>query len=135
MRLITGAIKSTPIVWLPVLSAIAPLSLRREEATQNSLKRIREEDQLNPLKPVLQQAPATSRLKSRKPFYKAERETFNIKSAWREEWGNNTLRGGHLIHGPTKPLKPDRLRSGHGRTAANMHRWGLRESTHMSSLP
>jgi hypothetical protein len=38
MRLITGTVKSTELQWLPVLSNIAPLKLRREAALFRKLK-------------------------------------------------------------------------------------------------
>ena len=101
---------------------------------------MRDEHLNTPLQCMLEQAPATSRLKSRKPFYKSGREDFSIKVAWRNEWQQKLPRGGDLIQDPTKPLPgfdtltrrqwtlSNRIRSGQGRTAVNMHRWGLRES-------
>ena len=76
-------------------------------------------------------APTTSRLKSRKPFYRLEKINFNIKEAWSAEWDE---------HLPTEPLpgffhlprkqwsQINRLRCGQGKTAANLYKWGLRDS-------
>ena len=140
MRTITGSLRSTPNQWLPVMSAIAPPHLRREEANQTWIQRAKDSEQNIPLKEIFNNAPKTSRLKSRKPFYKSEIIDFNTTEAWKTEWTNDTPRGGDLITDPTQRLPgfqtgkrkywvySNRLRSKHGRTAANMHRWGLRDS-------
>ena len=88
-----------------------------------------------PLKHVTENAPTTSRLKSRRPFHKSELEEFNPTEAWKMmEWAENTPTGGGLIEDPTQPVPgfreqtrkhwvtSNRLRTRHGRTAANMHR-------------
>ena len=122
------------------MSAIAPPHLRREEANQTWIQRAKDSEQNIPLKEIFNNAPKTSRLKSRKPFYKSEITDFNTTEAWKTEWTNDTPRGGDLITDPTQRLPgfqtgkrkywvySNRLRSKHGRTAANMHRWGLRDS-------
>ena len=78
--------------------------------------------------------------KSRKPFYKAEKQTFNLGESWKAEWEKNKPRGGDLIPDPTERapgfstcrrnhwVAANRLRTRHARTAANKHRWGLIES-------
>ena len=140
MRIISGALTPTPTEWLPVMASIAPPHLRREEATQKMFQRIATLDDETPLKTVLHTAPASDRLKSRKPFYKTFTPDFNVKEAWRVEWNNKLPPGGNLVSDPTKPLpgfktltrkqwvQANRIRSRCGRTAKNLHRWGYRDS-------
>ena len=93
-----------------------------------------------PLKEIVNEAPSTSRLKSRQPFHKSKLENFSLKEAWKTDWIQNTPRGGDIIPDPTK-LMPgfsnsgrklwvtlNRLLTRHGKTAANMHRWNLRDT-------
>ena len=82
----------------------------------------------------------TSRLKSRRSFYKCFNPDFQLDAAWRTEWTTKTPRGGAIINDPCHPLPEfdtatrrqwvcaNRLRSGHARTAVNLHRWGFRDS-------
>ena len=140
MRITSGCLKSTPTQWLPVASAIAPPHLRREETNQKWVENARDEERDIPLKQILNNAPLTNRLKSRKPFYRSEKEGYNTNDAWRKEWRQNTPKGGAIIEDPTQKLPgfdtntrkqwvtANRLRTGHGRTAKNMHRWGQIES-------
>ena len=56
------------------------------------------------------------------------------------EWAENIPTGGGLVEDPTQPVPgfrlqtrkhwvtSNRLRTRHGRTAAKMHRWGLKDS-------
>ena len=138
MRTVTGCLKSTPREWLPVLSSIAPPHLRREEISQRWIKRATESLAGTPLESIIRDAPHTSRLKSRRPFYHVERnEKFNLKEAWRKEWSEKGLKRGNLVSNPCRKqpgfdsgtrrqwVFANRLRTGHARTAANLHRWGL----------
>ena len=119
------------------MSAIAPPHLRREAATQKQHQRIHNTQDNIPLKQIVDTAPTTTRLKSRKPFYKTYNETFDIETAWKDEWNHRKPRGGELIEDPTKIPLPgfqtltrkqwtmcNRIRSKNGRTASNLHRWG-----------
>ena len=140
MRTISGSTKSTPTAWLPVMSAIAPPHLRREGINQRWFQRVRELADNIPLKQIVNTAPTSSRLKSRKPFYKSEQEQYCLDDAWRREWQQLSPHGCNLVQDPTTPLPgfdsakrrywtaANRLRSGHGRTAVNMHRWKLWDS-------
>ena len=141
MRTISGTLKSTPNPWLPVMSAIAPPNIRRQEATQKQHHRI-ENTHINiPLKTIIQSAPTTSRLKSRNPFYNSKIESFDPDKAWKEQWSENKPRGANLIEDPTNVPLPgfkkltrkqwstcNRIRSKQGRTASNLHRWGYKDS-------
>ena len=140
MRTIGGCLKSTPTQWLPVLSSIAPPHIRREDANQKMIAKIKDLPDHIPLKQVYDEAPRTSRLKSRKPFYQSELEAFDSQEAWRAEWEENTPTGGDLIEDPTQPIPGykdlkrkhwvtiNRLRTRHAKTAYSMHKWKLKDS-------
>ena len=140
MRIITGCLKSTPVQWLPTLSSIAPPHIRREEATQKIISQLEEMEDNIPLKRVMKSAPTSSRLRSRRPFYKVEANNSTLFERWKEEWARNKPNGGSIIEDPTQRppgfekstrkqwVTSNRLLTGHGRTASNMHKWGLRES-------
>ena len=140
MRIVTGCLKSTPTQWLPTLSAIAPPNLRRQEANQKMFMKIENASDSIPVKHVLDNAPKTSRLKSRKPFYNSKIENFDLKEEWKTEWKKDIPKGGDIIEDPTERMPgflksnrkhwvtSNRLLTRHGRTAANMRRWKLRET-------
>ena len=85
-------------------------------------------------------APTTSRLKSRKPFYKSDIDGFDPREAWEKEWRENIPPGGAIVdrigqklpgfkEGSRKQwVTTNRLRAKTGRTAANMNRWHLNDS-------
>ena len=140
MRTISGALKPTPLKWLPTMASIAPRHLRREEATQKQHIRVTRLDSRTPLRSVLDAAPDTRRLRSRKPFYDSLKPDFSLENKWRQEWNDDLPRGGDLVTDPTQPLpgfqtlrrkewaQANRIRSQCGRTAGNLHRWGYRDS-------
>ena len=123
----------TPIDWLQVMSCIPPPHLRREQLTQKKFKRILNTVDLAPVRTVIEQALTTERFNSRRPFYKYYNPAFNLKAAWQSE-ANGTPRGGELVSDLCQPLPgfntaprkqwtcANRLRSGHGMTAANLYR-------------
>ena len=140
MRTISGCLKSTPIQWLPTMCAIAPPHIRREEASQRTMQRIKTMPDNIPLRQVTNNAPATTRLKSRKPFYNSGHEDFNPVEAWNKEWTEKTPTGGAIIENAAQSLPglrnytwkywvaSNRLLTRHGRTASNMHKWHLKDS-------
>ena len=132
------------------MSSIKPPHIRREEANQKMIQRVKNMSENIPLKQITNNAPTTSRLKSRRPFYKSELEEYNATEAWQTEWTENTPAGGNIIDDVTQPLPgfknqtrkywvtSNRLLTGHGRTASNMHRWKLKDSpicTHCNESP
>ena len=140
MRTISGCLKSTPNNWLLVTSAIAPPHLRREEANQISHAKIQNTESDMPIRIAYESAPSSSRLKSRNPFHLSKKNEFDILESWKDEWTDNTPRGGDLIQDPTERLPgfnsanrkawvmANRIRTRHGRTAANLHKWGFIEN-------
>lgn len=140
MRLISGAVKSTPIPWLPTMCHIAPPHLRRKLATNRTLKKLNSLSPNTPLREVLAGAPATHRLTSRKPFYKIAEVDCDMARWWRSFWADCAPRGGEIITDPTWEMpgfrtcnrkqwvSSNRLISKHGRTSASLYRWGLAPS-------
>ena len=134
MRLIFGAIRSTPLNWLQTMSNTAPPMVRRETANQKSFNRIASLLQHTPIVNILAQAPDSSRLISRRPFYKwwilawPSLETI---------WAQDTTVNGDLINDPTQKLPgfsnlsrnlwtiSNGLISKQGRTKRNLYRWGV----------
>ena len=95
----------------------------------------------DPLREVISNAPKTSRLKSRKPVYKTENSSFDITTAWKEEWKQHKPKGGNIIEDPSVVPLPgfhtlsrkewtscNRIRARHGRTMVNQQRWGYASS-------
>ena len=140
MRVVSGCLKSTPKAWLPVCSAMPPPHLRRKEINQGWLVKIKLTEVETPLKTTFESAPETSRLKSRRPFPRSGQDQFNLQECWRNEWKENTPRGGDIITDPTFRLPgfltanrktwvtANRIRTRHGRTSANLHKWGIADS-------
>lgn len=141
LRTITGAVKSTPKEWLPVLSNIAPPHIRRQHALVKEFEKIQQNQRL-PIH-LDMELTRSDRLVSRKPALKTATslcETgFDHLDAWREEWLNSDVDRNGLIADPTArvpgftlPRKEwvtlNRIRTGHGKCAYHMHIWGLADS-------
>ena len=87
-----------------------------------------------PLRKTVAHAHATTRLKSRRPFYNSEKQ-FNIISVWLEYWKNNPPIGGDVIEDPVVPLPgfhtatrrqwvtANRIRAKQAKTSQTLHRW------------
>ena len=86
MRILSGTLKSTPTVWLPIAVTIAPPHFRRQELTQNTLLQLENVPNNIPIKKIIATAPNTARLKSRKPFYRILKTNFDIQEAWKTHW-------------------------------------------------
>jgi hypothetical protein len=141
MRCISGAIKNTPLQWLPVLSHITPPHLRRQQTLLREATKIH----TNPNLPVHYEFtnPPPHRLKSRHPPYQSARQLLNtelnINSKWEQEWNTNTPETmGVSINPIEKPAgfslprkvwcQLNRVRTGCGRSNAFMAKCGWRES-------
>lgn len=135
MRIITGALKSTPLPWLPVLSNIEPPALRRESACRREFSNCHLYGN-SLLHDVIQEIPE-NRLNSRNPPWKYNNnESFNVKERWKNDWNCSNVTNAHLINDPSERVngfnlkrsdwvKLNRFRTGHGRCAYNMHKWGM----------
>ena len=141
MRLISGAIRSTPLNWLPTMSNIAPTIVRRETANQKSFDRIASLPQHTPIVNILAQTPDSSRLISRRPFYKSRNGEYSPEHHWKSIWAQDTPINGDLINDFTQKLRgfsnlsrnlwttSNRLISKQGRTQRNLYRWGVSPTT------
>lgn len=93
MRIITGAVSSTPIDWLPALSGIMPPCIRRQKNLLSLYCKVSNSERI-PLKNDLD-APIITRLKSRHPAIATAKalkaSDFNPKEVWKEKWFNSGL--------------------------------------------
>ena len=139
MRVISGTVKTTPTVWLPVLSHIAPPDLRRSRKTAKLFDRCFRHghsmllDELN--------SRPSQRLESRNFIWNdvSLLSQFNISDKWRERWTDTAVCNYHLIQDPNvfPPgfdlpriawLKLKRIRTGHGRCNSCLFKWKLVDS-------
>ena len=150
LRIITGCLKPTPIVLLPVLAGIAPAGLRREAATLALARKARKHD-WHILHNTTETAAPLSRLKSRHPYNKAAQELLRsttedlskdgwLAAAWKQEWEragptqihHYILDPGDGATGDDLPRRQwtllNRLRTGVGRFKSSMKKWGLADS-------
>ena len=135
-----GTLKFTPFPWLPTLNAIAPSHLRSELATQRQHSRLNSTEIETQLKQIMKEAPTTTKIKSRQPFYTKRANDFNLRDKWKQEWKENIPTRGDLVEDLTNPQPgfrsltrkqwtiANRIRTRHGKTAENLHKWGYRDS-------
>ena len=149
MRTISGALRATPVNQLPILSSIAPPSVRREAAVL-ALTRKAKNDEDHLLYTIVSDPPPPVRLKSRNAFAQHAHlllETIPdttskqmwTKSRWMEDWRladhqrlHRFIADPDNITGAELPRKQwimlNRLRTGVGRFSATMRDWGLKDS-------
>ena len=90
MMTITGAVRCTRTDWLPVLSNIAPVDIRREVATSRTIIRARGKPEL-PLLTNIDFHPRP-RLKSRRPIWSnLPDEVLTIQYLWHTQWHNQIV--------------------------------------------
>ncbi|KAG4071205.1 hypothetical protein HA402_001195 [Bradysia odoriphaga] len=125
MRIITGTVYSTPIPRIYALSNITPMSILMEQSAIRECLKIHNNPRL-PIYNDIQSAPATPRLKSRKPFwnfYRNFQEMENLKTIWKQWWTASDVT--NLIDDPTAEIEGaelsrrlwsrlNRIRTGHG---------------------
>lgn len=144
MRVITGAVDSTPVPWLHVLSNIEPPQVRRKLAAHKEWEKCLDESRTYelPIKNFLLNPPPP-RLSSRSPIWKdteIQDPNFNAHEQWKNYWnGSPDFSNKHLIEEPHRKLEGfnlprrewrmlNRFRSGHGCSGEQMHRWQFRDS-------
>jgi len=98
MRLISGALRSTPLPWLPVLSSIEPPALRGRAAAGRLVGRVVEHGSW-PVRPDVL-SPPLLRLTSRKPLW-LDLQPVDIESRWRHGWKSAQVVSSHLVCDPT----------------------------------
>ena len=97
MRTILFCLKSAP---LSVRNSIATLHLRKEQATFWQYKgRLYLCD--IPMKQIMEHAPTTAKLKSRRPFHTTSMREFDIWEAWKEE--SKKQNSSNLVDDPSNP--------------------------------
>ena len=81
MRNVAICLRSTSTKWLPCVMSnkIEPPHIRRENINQRWIQGIPEMETEIPLVHIVNSAPETHRLRSRRPFYKSKITGFNIK--------------------------------------------------------
>lgn len=141
LRTVSGAVKSTPTEWLPVLSNIAPPHIRRQQALVKEYSKAQQNSRL-PIHLDMELVNC-NRLASPKPPIRTASglfETdFNATDRCREEWYNGNIDRDGLVADPTVRVPGfdlpriewttlNRIRTGHGRCNYNMHMWGLTDS-------
>jgi len=127
---------SVQLSWLPVLSSVAPHSLRRKAATDNMLQIIKAHPYWPVYADVFQHPPP--RLASQRPT-RSDMTSVDTATQWREDWSsasvlNHTIATYPTIRQPgfhlsrhTRSLM-NRFRTGQGPCRANLHKWGLTQS-------
>lgn len=137
LRIISGCIKSTPLLWLHVLSNITPPALRRETALLNTVHKA-EAHKSSLLYEVLQDT-SLQRLQRKPPqaiVADLKEDNTNVKERWKQMWQSNQPINGRLVEDPSSCpagmdlprdtwTKLNRIRTNHGRCAASLARWGM----------
>ena len=78
---------------------------QKKQATQRQHNWLNSTKDKAPLKQIMNEAPTTTRLKSRRPFYSTQINHFNLQKKWKQEWQEDILTGGDLVEDPTN-LQP-----------------------------
>ena len=133
MRLVSGCIRSTPLIHLPFLSGIQPPQVRRDNICRRLYRKAARPNHL--LHQFLFEKEAPRRLSSRRPLrpYVENLEATGVAEPavperlkpYFKAWSSHPP-GGNL---PRKHwVQLNRLRSGAGRFAASMKVWGIKDS-------
>lgn len=137
MRIISGTIRSTPTYWLPILSHIPPPDAQRKKALVREYQKIMDNSQL----PLLNYVSYVERkrLISRHPAISTARilteEKFDICLSWSRNWQQQCPQRCRdmpcILQKPPGFDQPravwtalNRIRTGHGRCADALHKWG-----------
>lgn len=138
MRIVSGSLKSTSVKWLPVLSNIVPLKIRRDVAANRIFCKFKDNEQsllCNELK-----NPPRVRLKSRRPiFHEMTEAPLDAEQLWRDSWNADPPPNAQLIDDPSVQVPGfelprrhwttvNRLRTGHGRCNYLMNKWQFKDS-------
>lgn len=142
MRIITGAVASTPLAWLSALSHIAPPSIRRQSALLTLYRKIISDQRIPRHHDLL--TDTIVRLKSRNPSAVTAKtlhtNEFNVKEAWAENWlssgvssqlfdfDKHTNKSLELKLPRKLWCNLNRLRTRHGNCNEMLHKWGYARS-------
>jgi len=135
MRIVSGALRPTPLPWLPVLSHITPPHIRRMAATNQLLSKTRSSTVTLPLISDVE-FHSEVRLTSRRSVWPEEpqQEEVSPRQKWTEEWAASDVTNRSLIVYPSIAHSGfdlrrrlwstlNHFRAGQGRCAANLVRW------------
>jgi hypothetical protein len=134
MRIITGTVRFTQLDWLPVLSDIAPLDLRRQVQTELMLSKLSNYPDLPVQIDIVNHPP--ERLIFRNPMWSMSQSNKSIEETWANRWSTSNARNHSLISVPdnrvlgfelnqTQWTALNRLRTGQGRCNYLLHKWGM----------
>ena len=98
VRLITGTLRPTPTPWLPVLTNIAPPSLRRKEATDMLISKISDHSHWPIYKDICEHP--DRRLVSRTPLWNGL-QPCDLAGRWRESWETASAIDSSFVADPT----------------------------------
>ena len=136
MSLISGCLQPTQLTWLTVLSNVAPPSLHCKAATDNMLQIIEAHPNWPVYANVFEHPPP--RLASQCPIW-SDMTSIHI-TQWREDWSSASVVNHTTVTDPTIQQPGfdlprhmwslmNRFRTGHGQCRANLHKWGLAQSS------
>ena len=132
MCLISDCLQPRQLPWLPVLSNVAPFSLRRNAATDSMLQTIEAHPNWPVYADVFEHPPP--RVASRRPMW-SDMTSVDTITQWREDWSSTSVVTHTTVTHPTI-LPPGFDLSRHTwslmnrfRTCrASLHKWGLAQS-------
>ena len=139
MRTVSGALRPTDIIWLPVLSNIEPPQIRRDSATMLEYKKAQQLMDRVPIKDILRES-LKSRLRSRRPFVTEAARLASLNKTEQDiceqSWIERVPPGHDVVTNPTCPqpgftlprrqfVTLNRLRCGQARCAESLYRWGV----------
>ena len=141
MRLISGTLRPTPLLWLLVLANIEPPPAVRGKAATDRLVAKASAHESWPLHHDISNPPQLC-LPSRKPLWR-ELEPIDINSQWRESWKSASVLNAHLVDDPTirqpgfaLPRQQwslmNRFCTGQGHCGACKKKWKLTDSDQCS---
>ena len=136
MHLISGCLQPTLLPWLPVLSNVAPPSLRRKATTDSMLQIIEAHPNWPVYDDVFEHRPP--RLASRRPIW-SDMTSVDTVTQWREDWSSASVVNHTIVTNPTirqpgfdLPRHTwsliNRFRTGQGLYHANLYKCGLAQS-------
>ena len=135
MRLISGYLCPTQVLWLSVLTNVTTPSLRCKAATDNTLE-ILETHRSLCIVDVFEHPPP--RLASWRPIW-SDMASVDTTTQWREDWSSASVVNHSTVTDPTKRQPGcnlprhawsllNRFQTGQSPCCANLHKWGLVQS-------
>ena len=146
MRIVTGTVRATPVMWLPVLSNIVPAELRRKKSLDIFI--FKAERHKNSILFEMIQEKTLQRLKSREPIWKNfdAVKNFDINRIWTQLWNEASVFGYETIDDPTKKANGtelerstwvtlNQIRTHKVKCGSCLFKWGIIESPNCDCSP